>query len=87
MKRQNSIVQPTTFGNPQIRKDRRYFRIAARWLAGVNRVLYPLVGASFVLFIGLLGYAGLGIEHSEIYVSDGTVFSCRIDAVKMKRAQ
>lgn len=79
------IVQPTTFGNPRPKKDRRFYRIAARWLSTLNAVLFPLVVASFLVFVALLVYAGLGIDHSQIFVSDGTVFSCQIDAVKLKR--
>lgn len=78
------IAQPTAFGRSMRRKDRRFYKIAARWLAIFNRVMFPIVIASFVIFFGLLVYAGIGIEHSETYASDGTVFSCRIDSANVK---
>lgn len=37
---------------------------------------------SLILFLLLLIYAGIGIEHSLNFASDGSVFSCQIDSVK-----
>lgn len=79
--------QPTTFANPRIRKNRRYFRIVGGWLGVVNKVLYWLLMTSLLIFAALIVYLGLFETHSEIYASDGTVFSCHIDSVSVVRKQ
>lgn len=81
---EKSIAQPTSFGNPKPARSPRFFRIVGRWLGGLNRFLVVIAVTSCVVFVTLLAYAGVGIEHTEEYVSDGTVFSCRIDAVTTK---
>lgn len=43
-----------------------------------------MVVASCVSAIALLVYAGVFVNHEQIFVSDGTVFSCQIDIVKVK---
>lgn len=48
----------------------------------VNKALFPMVLGSYLLFVLLLVYTGIGIKHSQIFASDGTVFSCQIDFVK-----
>ena len=82
-----TIFQPTTFGKPRPVMSRRFYRVVGRWFSMINAVLYPLVISSFLVFFSLLAYTGLGIELSQIFVSDGTVFSCQIDAPKRKRNQ
>lgn len=78
------ISQPTSFGNPRPERSPRFYVIVGQWLGSLNRLLVVVAVASCLMFIALLAYAGLGITHTEEYVSDGTVFSCRIDAVKPK---
>lgn len=85
MTHKKAIVQASSFGNPQPRKDRRFFRFASRILTKANSVLYPVTIVSYAIFLALLVYAGIGIEHSVIYPSDGTMNSCEISPVKFKR--
>lgn len=76
------LRQPSSFGNPKPVKDRRFYKFAASILGSANKALFPLTVGSFILFLLLLIYAGIGIEHSLNFASDGSVFSCQIDSVK-----
>lgn len=79
------ISQPTSFGNPDPDQNFRFYKLAAQWLGRANGVLYPLAITSLVLFLALLVYTGVAVDSSNIFVSDGTVFSCQIDSVKVVR--
>lgn len=78
------VAQPSSFGDPRPVKNRRFYRIARQMLAIANKGLYAAVAASCVSALGLLVYVGVVVEYEQIFVSDGTVFSCQIDTVKVK---
>ena len=80
------ISQPSTFGNPRRVWDVRFHRIARKWLLSFMRIQYWFLIGSLVLNCGLLVYAGLFVEHSDPYLSDGTMFSCRMKDLPVKKA-
>lgn len=72
----------TTFGNPRPVRSRRFYEIANAVLPVAARIIHFVNVTLAFAFVALLVYVGVFVEHEEIWVSDGTVFSCRVDALK-----
>jgi len=75
------LIQPTTFGNPSPVRSHRFHIIANALLPPIGKVLHVINVILSVMFLALLGYAGLFIEHEQSYASDGSIFSCQVDSL------
>lgn len=69
-------VQPTSFGNPPIISNYRFYQFAARLLVSLNRFVRIAVIASIILSLSLIIYVAFVVKHTTIYASDGSFFSC-----------
>ena len=76
------LIQSSSFGNPHRELNVRFYRSLSNFLSSLNAVLYPALIVSVLIALSLLIYAGIGIQHTERYVSDGTVFSCQVPVIQ-----
>lgn len=76
------VMQPTTFGRPRLFQSYRFYIIAKRWLAQLNSVIFILIAISIAMTIGLTIYLSFFATYKEVYASDGTQYSCKIETAK-----
>lgn len=74
--------QPSSYGAPRRQMDTRFYRIAKGWISSFNMYLTVLAILMAFIALGLLAYVGLAINHTNIYVSDGGDFSCKLNHVQ-----
>lgn len=78
------IAHATTWGQPRRERSRRFHRVFGRIfeLAG-NACRYAAYGLCVSALL-LLVYAGLFVEKTVAYASDGTVYSCQLPIYRGK---
>lgn len=73
------VAQPTTFGRPRAMRDHLFYKGAQRILGVVNKYLFITTVASCFMSLLLMLMLTFFIKHEEVYSSDGTMFSCKIE--------
>lgn len=76
------LRQPTTYGHPGRVTDPKFYRWAIKILKAANKFLRVIVYVGMFAICGLIVYAGVGVHHADVYVSDGGDFSCKINSIK-----
>lgn len=72
----------TTFGDPRPCRSERFYKIANLVLDAITTGLRWTIRVQLAAIVALLVCAGVVIKHEDIWVSDGTQFSCRVDALQ-----
>lgn len=75
----------STWGNPVETRDPRFVKVFARLLQVVNRILVSVIGLLLAIAVGLLVYLAYGIVYTKLYATDGSIYSCEVPYVELKR--
>ena len=84
MAQPKKLAQPTSFGAPRKPLSRKFYQVASRFLGKANRVLHVISVSLCVSALGLLVYLGLWAHLEDVFVSDGSRFSCQAPEISQK---
>ena len=74
----------STWGQPRPTRRTDFAPFFEKVLRITNRILASVVVALALACVGLTVYLGYGVTFTNLYASDGTIFSCQIDIKRGK---
>jgi hypothetical protein len=69
----------STWGQPRPSRRPDFAPFFEKVLRATNRILAGIAVTLALTCVGLTVYLGYGVTFTNLYASDGTIFSCQID--------